>query len=360
MKLLLLAVVLLAVALSVEAQNRRPPANNRTLDIDTTQGQHVIIARLLSLAKRSISAIWFGFTTWGFPRFRVQYFHADDRVNKGAVAAFRFRFGIVDIKEYNDDGQDFNRSNVVRGSGIRLIGQGPKWSAIQCTAADANGKRVCSTSLGPSTGGCEGVSPCHMDVTLSMRFAPHFLQDGNATLDANKLKLDIDLNNINYIGGANTKLVVFAVAFLRTTYQPLHQTGAASPDDGNGLDETTVSDPTNPGAGGRFAWIRQIYDHVSARWTQVHSWPLRADDTDYTGASSGGSDPGDDDNDPTETQRVLMAFLIDTNGHSSHLTWDPDVAANELSSGTSGASVATPSLLLLVAMVASAAAAKYL
>jgi hypothetical protein len=333
-KLLIAVVVALAAVSVVDAGLRDRLAPTRTLNV--APFPHTFIARLqrTQFKPRIVSILWFGFQTWGFPRFRVQFFENDDT----GASRFKFRFGLLHVAEYNDSTPDFQRSNIVVGSGIRLIGRGPEWTQIAYTGPDADGVRHAETSLTTTNRGT---------VTIGCKLAPRAVQSGNATLAANKIKFDLGISNFVY-QRTGTKIAVLAVMNLKTGYRPpVQKVGAQSSGDSDDSDEINVD--SGNGDGGRFAWVRKVYDSGNGRWLNVKTFTLRDDDTDYTGANTGTTgDVGDDDRQVDESSK-LVVFVFDTNGQPTTLLWDPEIAIDDNASGRISASI----LVVLFAVVAS-------
>jgi len=324
-------VVLVAVCAVAEAGLRDRLAPSRELTV--TPFPHTFTAKLTrtQLRPRMITILWFGFSTWGFPRYRVQFFEND----ADGTSRFKFRFGLLHIAEYNDVTPDFSRANVLAGRGIRLIGRGPEWSNIAYTNADANGVRTATTILTDPRG----------VVTIKAKVAPRNVQDGNATLAPNKIKFDLSISNFQYASNTS-KIAVLAVMTLKTVYNPRQRTGADSPGNADGLDEVDLGD-SGSGDGGRFAWIRQAWDTTRNRAVNVRAFTLRDDDTDYTGANTNtAGDVGDDDKDVNEASK-LVVFLFDTDGQPNNLLWDPEIAMDDNASGRVTASIAVVLLTVL-------------
>jgi hypothetical protein len=323
-----------ALAIVVQAGLRDKLAPVRDLDLKTFP--HVFTAQLtrMQAKPKELSILWFGFTTWGFPRFRVQYFEKDASGN----AKFKFRFGLLHVAEYNDTTPDFNRANVIPGRGIRLLGRGPEWTDIVYTQADANGVRTATTSLNDPRG----------TVTIKAKVAPRFVQDGNATLAPNKIKFDLSISNFQY-QYSTSKLAVLGVMTMKSDFNPKKNSGAASGGDADDQDEVDLSSAAT-GDGGRFAWVRKAWDNGNGKPVTIKTLPIAdADDNDFAGAKTGASgDVGDDDKDPDEVAK-LVVFIFDANGQPNSLLWDPDVVIDDNASGRVSASL----VVVLLAVLAS-------
>jgi hypothetical protein len=329
--------VALVAALAVLANSQRLPDRERqlaerTLEVD--KFPHVFTARLTRAARRFRSIFWFGFTTWGFPRFRVQYFEN----SIGGVARFKFRLGLLHVAEYNDTTADFSRANIVPGSGIRLIGRGPSWSNINYVEDATTGVKSATTSLTDTNGVVE----------ITAKVAPRAIIDHNSTLAPNKIKFDLAVRNFNF-RYPTSKIAVLAVVSLRSGFNSRENKGAQSTGDQDGQDEVTVDDG-NSGDGGRFAYIRQAWDTINQRAVAVKAFPLRDDDTpasEYSAAGQGG-DQGDDDNDGNEV-RKLVVFVFDPATRTNSILWDPELGINDNASGRVAASLAVVLFAVLAA-----------
>jgi hypothetical protein len=313
-KTLLILVIAIVACTVVEAGLKDRLAPARTLTVNTAP--HIFTAKLqrLQLKPKEITILWFGFTTWGFPRFRVQFFENEEKGN----SRFKFRFGLLHIAEYNDTTPDFQRANVIPGRGIRLIGRGPDWTDMVYTGPDAiTGVRTCMTQLVDPKG----------TVKITAKVAPRAVVDGNATLAPNKIKFDLAIENFQY-QYPTSKIAVLAVMTMKAAFNPKDNKGSQSSINDDNADEVTVKSDTTVD-GGRFAWVRDAFDTTRGQVVKVKSFPLRDDDSDYTGANSGkGGDVGDDDKDSNEVGK-LVVFVFDTNGQPTSLLWDPEVAVDD-------------------------------
>jgi len=303
----------------------------RSIDVDKLA--HIFTARLTRVAPKFKSIFWFGFTTWGFPRFRVQYF--ENSVGTKDNARFRFRFGLLHVAEYNDTTPDFSRANVIPGRGIRLIGRGASWTNIAYTEDAATGVKTAMTSLTDPNGVVE----------ITAKVAPRAVIMGNSTVGPNRIKFDLAVKDFNF-QYATSKIAVLAVVSLKSKYNHRENKGAASSGDQDGEDEVAVDAGTG-GDGGRFGYIRQAWDTINNRAVNIKTFPLRDDDSDYTDAGRGG-DQGDDDSDPDEVKK-LVVFVFDPVSRTNNLLWDPEIAINDNASGRVAASFTVVLFAILAA-----------
>jgi hypothetical protein len=282
------------------------------------------------------SIFWFGFTTWGFPRFRVQYFENTATGN----SRFKFRFGLLHIAEYNDTTPDFSRANIIPGRGIRLLGRGPDWTVIDYQTDPVTDVRTATTRLVDTRG----------TVELTIRASKRPLTLNKTMLAPNKLKFDLGISNFQF-QYPTSKIAVLGVMQMKIAYNPKENKGAQSSADSDDSDEVAVGDTTNPDAdGGRFAYVRNAWDNIGKKAVAVKSFPLRDDDTDYDTYVGKGGDQGDDDKDDTEARKlVVFVFDRDTAQSTANLLWDPEVAINDNAGGRVAASFTVVLLAVLAA-----------
>jgi hypothetical protein len=329
------------VALAVDAQTRMSLRDSKLVarDMEADQFRHAFTVRLMRATKRFKSIFWFGFTTWGWPRFRAQYFENSAAGN----ARFKFRFGLLGVAEYNDTTTDFSRANIIPNSEIRLIGRGPSWSDLVYTQDTTTGIRTAETHLNDARG----------TVKIVVKGSPRSQIFQNSTLTPNKLKWDVSISNFNF-QYPTSKIAVLGVVNFRSAYNPRERTGTNSGSDADNADEVTFGDDSDSSDadGGRFAYVRQAWDRTRQRFLNVKAFPLRDDDTDYSAAGTGG-DQADDDSDPQEVKRLMVfVFDRDTSANGVDLLWDPEISIKDSSAGRAVASLAVVLFAILAAFFA--------
>jgi hypothetical protein len=323
---------LLVLLIAIVACNCVEAGLGRDYTLNADMGPQSFTARTdrTDLSPKDDSAtLAFGFSTGGFPRFRVEYFHGS-----GQDARFKFRVGLLHIAEYNDTTPDFQRANIVPGGGIRLIGRGPAWTNMVYKvdkSSDSLGlqrtdKVTCVTQLVDPKG----------TVKITAKAVPSYTADGNATLTPNKIKFDLAIENFQY-QYPTTKIAVIAVMTMKAAFNPRQNKGPDSGKNGDNEDEVALkSDSHNDG--GRFAWVREAHDTShSLAVVKVKSFPLRDDDTDYSDLSDGTLD----DKEANEVDK-LVVFVFDTQECSiptnssclvlrqaTSLLWDPEVELDD-------------------------------
>jgi hypothetical protein len=298
-------------------------------DVSSVSAPHAIGFRAVKAGKTGANAFSFAFTTLGFPRFRVAFWHKD----ADTVAGFKFRVGILGLIEYKGDiSMPFNRSNVVRR--LSLMGRGKLFSDIVVGTETVNGV----TFKTATTSYTYNAYPApHPVFTVTARAAPKWLNvNKNVTLGPDRVKFDIEIDNFPFSSAGDSYLGV--VVNIQSVAARVSRAFNKSDPHGH----------VDIAGGGRWSYIRSAWKQKESAqgWSNVVATQTMVDTEDYTEAGA-----EDDDKDAAESSSIQV-FYFDDPSHPSKVVWDPEAGLDPAVFDASAAAPAAAPLSLLVTAAA--------
>ena len=268
-----------------------------------------------------------GFTTAGFPRWRINFLakrHPNPKFEKGIERkiGFKFRLGLVAIVEYNDT-ISIKKSKSVVPLGLYKKGQNVKWSKIQrnnltSTVTEDEISGSYKAIMLPAKEGGYGDDVEFTKEYLDEKFhvvLDSFLSISEASVGKlnktvvrpNGLKFGLDIHNFPYKYD-NSKLVVVA----KVESKAKRQRGEGSKK--NSLDIGSKF--------GRIGWVPEV-DLGNNQTANVTLQVVQGDIPELSGRTS------EDDNDRDQNETIdLMLFKIDAI-QPKHVIWDPELGVND-------------------------------